>query len=311
CLYLAMDVFDFHDLYNNLIYKPFIEFTNDAGASTFRVSVNSILLLVSLFFVFRYLNKAIHSLWQQNRYNQFLKKTKRETIHKDEINLSLGNSIINFLIWTIYAIIIIVTLHILTGSLSIIAGGFSAGVGLALKDILNNFIYGIQLMSGRLRVGDYIECDGIRGKVESISYQTTTIQTMDGALMAFTNSTLFNENFKNLTKNNSYELVVIPVGVAYGSDVNVVREKLTEALKSLYRKDHYGREVIDRKRGITVAFSDFGDSSVDLVVKQYVLVEERIPYIAAAKELIYNTLNENGIEIPFPQRDVYIKQNVK
>ena len=103
CLYLAMDVFDFHDLYNSLIYKPFVEITNDAGASTFRVSVHSILLLLNLFFIFRYLNKAIHSIWQQNRYNQYLKKTNRETIHKDEINLSLDNSIINFLVWTIYA----------------------------------------------------------------------------------------------------------------------------------------------------------------------------------------------------------------
>ena len=73
-------------------------------------------------------------------------------------------------------------------------------------------------------------------------------------------------------------------------------------------KDKFGRNVVDAKRGISVAFDNFGDSSIEIALKQYVLVEERYGYIARAKELIYNTLNENGINIPFPQRDVHIVQ---
>ena len=306
CLYLAMDVFDFHDLYNSLIYKPFVEITNDAGASTFRVSVHAILLLLNLFFIFRYINKAIHSIWQQNRYNQYLKKTQRETIHKDEINLSLGNSIINFLVWTIYAIIIILTLHIPTGSLSIIAGGFSAGVGLALKDILNNFIYGIQLMSGRLKVGDWIECDGIRGRVSSINYQTTQVDTIYNTTVSFLNATLFSKNFTNLTKGNPYEFLKIVVGVAYGTDVQKVREVLEEAMQVMCTKDALGRDVVDPQHGIYVRVGDFGESSVNIAVKQYILASEQIPYVDKAKEVIYNALNENGITIPFPQRDIHV-----
>ena len=306
CLYLAMDVFDFHDLYNSLIYKPFVEITNDAGASTFRVSVHSILLLLNLFFIFRYLNKAIHSIWQQNRYNQYLKKTNRETIHKDEINLSLGNSIINFLVWTIYAIVIILTLHIPTGSLSIIAGGFSAGVGLALKDILNNFIYGIQLMSGRLKVGDWIECDGIRGRVSSINYQTTQVDTIYNTTVSFLNATLFAKNFTNLTKGNPYEFLKIVVGVAYGTDVQKVRDVLEEAMQVMCTKDDLGRDIVDPQHGVYVRVSDFGDSSVNIAVKQYILASEQIPYVDKAKEVIYNALNENGITIPFPQRDIHV-----
>ena len=306
CLYLAMDVFDFHDLYNNLIYKPFVEITNDAGVNNFRVSVYSILLLLNLFFVFRYLNKAIHSIWQQNRYNQFLKKTQRETIHKDEINLSLGNSIINFLVWTIYAIIIILTLHIPTGSLSIIAGGFSAGVGLALKDIINNFIYGIQLMSGRLKVGDWIECDGIRGRVSNINYQTTQVDTINNTTVSFLNATLFAKNFTNLTKGNPYEFLKIVVGVAYGTDVQKVREVLENAMQVMRTKDDLGRDIVDPQRGVYVRVSDFGESSINIAVKQYILASEQIPYVDKAKEVIYNALNENGITIPFPQRDIHV-----
>jgi small-conductance mechanosensitive channel len=176
-----------------------------------------------------------------------------------------------------------------------------------MKDILNNFIYGIQLMSGRLRVGDYIECDGIRGKVTSISYQTTQIQTVEDTLIAFTNTTLFNKNFKNLTRGSAYEYVKVSVGVPYGTDMDKLRTILLEASQALMTKDKYGRNIVDPKRGINVAFDDFGESSVDVALKQYVLVEERYGFLARAKELLYNTLNENGIEIPFPQRDIHMK----
>ena len=214
---------------------------------------------------------------------------------------------ISILVWGTFAIISIILLKIPMGALSIVAAGLATGIGLALKDILNNFIYGIQLMSGRLRVGDFIECDGVRGKVESISYQSTQITTLEGAVMAFTNTTLFNKNFKNLTRNNSYEYIKIGVGVGYGTPVEKVRALLEEALGKLQRKDRFGRFVMDPDRKLTVVLDGFGDSSVDLAIKQYVLVEEEYAYIAAAKEIIYNTLSENGIEIPFPQRDIHVK----
>jgi small-conductance mechanosensitive channel len=306
CLHLAMDVFDFKDLYESIYYKPFIQLTNEEGVATFRVSFYSIILLIDLFFVFRYANHAIHAIWQQTRYARFLKKTKRTTIHKDEINLSLGNSIINVMVWLIYILVIILTLHIPTGSLSLVAGGFSAGIGLALKDILNNFIYGIQLMSGRLKVGDWIECDGIRGKVTSINYQSTQIETATGAEMSFLNATLFSKNFSNLTRTHAYELVKIDVGVAYGTDVKYVRHILEEATKALLTKDAFGRDIVDPKRGVSVVFGEFDDSAVTITLKQWVLVAERAGYIDRAKEVIYETLNENGIEIPFPQCDVHL-----
>lgn len=306
CLYWAMDVFDFEDLFNNLMFNPFVQFINSEGVTTFRISVHNIILLVNLFFIFRYANRAIHAIWQQSRYNSYLKKTRRETIHKDEINLSLGNSIISFSVWTIYAVVIIVMLKIPTGSLSIVAGGFSAGIGLALKDILNNFVYGIQLMSGRLKIGDWIECDGVRGKVSNINYQTTQVETINNTTVSFLNSTLFAKNFTNLTNGNPYELLKIIVGVAYGTDVQHVREVLENAMQVMRTKDDLGRDVVEPQHGIYVRFGDFNESTVDIAVKQYILASEQIPYVEKAKEVIYNALKENGIHIPFPQRDIHV-----
>ena len=311
CLNLAMNVFDFDDLYENLFNNPFIQFTDNDGESVFRISLYSIILLSSLFFVFRYLNHAIHSIWQQNRYAKYLKKTQRKTIHKDEVNLSLGNSIISFIIWVIYAVIVVLTLHIPTGSLSLVAGGFSAGVGLALKDIINNFIYGIQLMSGRLKIGDWIECDGIRGKVTNINYQTTQVETVNNTTVSFLNASLFAKNFTNLTKGNPYELLKLSVGVAYGTDVQHVREVIENAMQVMRTKDTLGRDIVEPNKGIYVRIAEFGDSAVEIMVKQYVLASEHIPYTDKAKEVIYNALNENGITIPFPQRDIHVIMNAK
>ena len=75
-------------------------------------------------------------------------------------------------------------------------------------------------------------------------------------------------------------------------------------------QEFYGRPLIDRKKGITVTFADFGDSSVDLSVKQMVLVQEKYRFISEAKEIIYNTLNANGINIPFPQRDIHVIEDM-
>ena len=142
----------------------------------------------------------------------------------------------------------------------------------------------------------------------SISYQTTQIDTLEDTLIAFTNTTLFNKNFKNLTRGSDYEYTKVAVGVSYGTDVEKVRALLLEASKQLLTKDKYGRNLVDPKRGISVSVDSFSDSSIDIAMKQYVLVEERFGYMSRARELIYNTLNANGIEIPFPQRDVHIKQ---
>ena len=300
CVSWALNIFEFDNLYRTIFEEPFFR------QGEFRVSVYSILFLTGMFFVFRYLNKAVHTLWQTYKYHRFMRKHNRKDVRNNEINLALGNSLISVFIWFVYVDLFILTLRIPTGSLGLIAGGLSAGIGLALKDIINNFIYGIQLMGGRLRVGDWIDCDGIRGKVVDINYQTTLVETLFGTQVAFLNSALFGKNFTNLTRNNAYELTIIKVGVAYGTDFQKVREALEKGLEVLMTKDAYGRDIVEPTYGHYIRFDDFGDSSVNVAVRQYVLVSEQIEYRYQCKELIYKILAENGITIPFPQRDVHM-----
>jgi len=303
CLGMAGNVFDLQSVIKEFFYKPLVTIDNVIHLSLFKV-----VLVSSLYFVFKYLAYALKAFNRVWRTRSKARKSGNRRLRETDLNFNLINNIISLLCWGLYIIIAFLILKIPTSAITIVSTGLATGIGFAMKDVLNNFFYGVQLMSGRLRVGDVIECGGIRGTVESMSYQSTQIVATDGSIMAFPNASLFSQNFKNLTRNHSYELMKIPVGVKYGTDVEKVRELIIEAITDLQAEDNWGRNLIDRSRGIDVRFSDFGDNSVNLEVVLFTTVESHYTFAAKAKEAIYNVLNENNIEIPFPQRDVYIKQ---
>ena len=264
-----------------------------------QLSLAKIVAVASQYFIFRYLNYLIKALY--HKYH------KSKVVVNGKPNFTLANNIIGICVWGLYAIISIRLLKIPSTAISVISAGLATGVGFAMKDLLENFFYGISLMTGRVRVGDFIECDGIRGKVDSITYQSTQIVTADGCVIAFLNSSLFSKNFKNITKNHSYEMVKVPVGVAYGVNVDEVRTMLIDAVKQLQGKQADGRDIISSKQPISVVFDEFGDNSVNLFVTYWVLVEQKFVMTGRIKEAIYNTLNAHNIEIPFPQRDLHIR----
>ena len=301
CVFMAGGVFDLSSVAVDYFYRPIINVKNVIHLSMFKFAV-----VVSLFFIFRYIAYATKAFYRVVRTRSAIRKLEEGVVFKEsDINFNLADNLISLITWGLYVIISFLMLRIPTKALTVVATGLATGFGFAMKDVLNNFFYGVQLMSGRLRVGDVIECDGIRGTVDNMSYQTTSIVANDGSVIAFPNSTLFAKNFKNLTRNNSYEMVKIPVGVAYGSEVEKVREVIVNALQPLCTRDKYGRAIVEPKYGIIVRLADFGESSVNLDVIQFVTVESRYTYAAKAKEMIYNALNENGIQIPFLQVDIH------
>jgi small-conductance mechanosensitive channel len=295
-IYWAASIFEMSAICRKIFFYVFL---NKPGL--IQLSLYKICLVLELFFLFRYLNYAIKSFYRM------LKKRWNKTSLKEPGNITLANNIISFIVWGIYVISSLVILEVPGSGISIIMAGLATGLGFAMKDLLENFVYGVILMTGRLRVGDYVECDGVQGKVDSINYQSTQIVTLEGSVITFQNAALFSKNFKNLTRNHGYVMVKVPVGVAYGTNVVKVREMLVQGMQPLLVKNAAGKNIVDIKQGVSVAFNDFGDSSVDLFVIFWVLVEEKAVFVAKVKEMIYNTLNKNHVEIPFPQRDVYVR----
>lgn len=291
-IYWAADVFDMTAVCVKAFHYNFID-----QEGVIQVSLQKLCIAAACFFMFRYVNYLLRSLYQFYKLHHS---------KDDNHNFTLANNVIGILVWGTYFIYMLVILRVPKSGISIVTAGLATGLGFAMKDLLENFFYGISLMAGRVRVGDYIECDGITGQVDSITYQSTQIITADGSLIAFLNSALFSKNFKNLTRGNLYILLKVPVGVAYGSNVQEVRNMLVDAISSLNYESSDGHDVINPEKPVSVAFSGFGDNSVDLNVLAWVLVSERATINARIQETIYDTLNANKVEIPFPQRDVRI-----
>lgn len=295
CIYIATDIFDLTAMCKDIFFTNFLDIEDLCQLSLFKLVV-----VLEFYFIFRFISYLFRSVYKHW-------KLKNKQVHEIErSNITLVNNLISIVVWSIYFIFILFLLQVPKSGISIVTAGLATGLGFAMRDMINNFFYGITLMTGRVRVGDFIECDGVRGKVESITYQSTQLITLDGCVVAFLNSTLFTKTFKNLTRNHGYELVKLPVGVAYGTDVEKVRKILEEKL-SLLRSEKTGvKPNVDPSKQISVYFNDFGDSSVNLYAVMWILVENKFVIVSRAKELIYNALNENNIVIPFPQRDLHI-----
>ena len=283
-IYWAADVFNLSDTTWKIFSNYYI---NEDG---FRASIITIALAAILYFLFAYLNKTIMALL----YIHF-----ENTDHKTAATrFVMAKNVIQVVVWGIWLLIVLGLFKVNNTWLVVVSGGLSTGIGFAMKDIIENIYYGISLMTGRIKVGDLIECDGIRGSVSSINYTSTMVNTTDGSVIAFQNSQLFTKNYKNLTRNHGYELDVIVIGVAYGSNAAQVKALLTETVSKL--------DCRDKKKDINVVFSNFGADSIDFKVLVWVPVMTRTYADGEIKEAIYNCLNENNIEIPFPQRDIHI-----
>lgn len=283
-IYWAADVFNLSDTTWKIFSNYYI---NEDG---FRASIITIALAAILYFLFAYLNKTIMALL----YIHF-----ENTDHKTAATrFVMAKNVIQVVVWGIWLLIVLGLFKVNNTWFVVVSGGLSTGIGFAMKDIIENIYYGISLMTGRIKVGDLIECDGIRGSVSSINYTSTMVNTTDGSVIAFQNSQLFTKNYKNLTRNHGYELDVIVIGVAYGSNAAQVKALLTDTVSKL--------DCRDKKKDVNVVFSNFGADSIDFKVLVWVPVLTRTYADGEIKEAIYNSLNENNIEIPFPQRDIHI-----
>ena len=285
-IYWAADVFNMSDTTWEIFNKDYIKTSN------FTASLFSISEVACLYFLFNYINITSVDFMRHH----FEKADPASAASK----IVMFKNVMQVIIWGIWLMIALNVFQVGKSWLLAIFAGLSTGLGFASKDILENIYYGISLMMGRVKVGDYIICDGTRGKVSSISYTSTMLEATDGSVIAFQNSQLFSKNYKNMTKNHGYELDILEVGIAYGSNVKEVKQILIDALMKL--------ACIYQDKGVKVLLKSFDDSCITLRIVVWVNVLTQAIDDATIMECIYDTLNDHNIEIPFPQREITIKQ---
>ena len=286
-IYWAADVFNLSDLCWKIFRTYFIDLSN------LKLSILTLAMVVTLWFFFSYVNRTILQLMRMHFENK-----DPETAASREV---MGKNVLQVIVWGGWFLISMGILNVSMEWLLVVTGGLSTGIGFASKDIIENIYYGISLMTGRIKVGDLIQVDDTTGRVTSISYTSTIIEALTGEVITFQNSQLFTKNYKNLTRNHGYVLQIIPFGVAYGSNLAQVKQLVEDATNALKLED------TDPEKPIITRVSELGDSSVNF--KLFVWTDALMRNVVTSQILatIYDTLNQNNIEIPFPQHDVHIK----
>lgn len=211
--------------------------------------------------------------------------------------------IVRYVLLFLGLLIILQTAGIDLSTLTVLAGALGIGIGFGLQHITNNFVSGIIILFERpIKVGDRIEVGNTHGKVTNISARATTIITNDNLSIIVPNSEFMQSRVINWSHSDYKVRFRIPVSVAYGSDI----DKVTELLLEAGREDSH----VLKDPPPTIRLKEFGDNGIhfELLVWTTSYMHRRGKFFSDLNIGIIKKFNQHGIQIPFPQRDVYIKQ---
>jgi potassium-dependent mechanosensitive channel len=255
-------------------------------------SIISVLILIGLFWGLVLLIKTLTNLLKNN----ILLRT----------SMSRGSQEVIFII-TQYGLLFFGTIILLQiwglnlSSLTILGSAFGVGIGFGFQDIAKNFASGLVLLFERsVQVGDFIEVNGYKGIVERVGARSIVLRTLDRISIIVPNSSLLAGEVINWTHESSISRLHLPVGVAYGSDTEVVKSLLLEAAAT-------HPEVL-RHPAPQVLFDGFGDSSLDF--KLLIWISEPSHQIIIKSDLYFkieHLLRDRNIEVPFPHRDIQFR----
>ncbi|HSP46116.1 MAG TPA: mechanosensitive ion channel domain-containing protein [Chthoniobacterales bacterium] len=259
-------------------------------------------ITLSLIQVFLLIALLIAVFWISSRTKRFL---FNRFLVKSGLDRSLQYAIaqiVSNLVLVIGIFVVLENTGIHLAALTVFAGAVGVGIGFGLQNITSNFISGLVILAERpITIGDRVEVAGVVGQVQEIRARSTVILTNDNIAMIVPNSKFIDSPVTNWTYSDRRVRFRLPIGVAYGSDVNKVRDALIAAGRS-------NSHVLEDP-GPSVFLTKFGDSSLnfELVVWSSEMSHRPSRFKSDLNFAIEEKLREAGIEIPFPQRDLHIR----
>lgn len=273
------------DIWGSIL--DFLNFTLIPISNEIGITVGLILLLILAFIVTNVLLRAIRVFFT------------RKMEEADKLKFI---SVFKFFRYLVYVVVVVVTLSTAGIDITILLTASAAlfvGLGLALQELFQDVIGGLFIIIDKsVLVGDVVEMEGRVGRVIDIKLRTTRLLTRDDKIMVIPNHKFTSEIVLNFTQNHRTTRELVRVGVAYGSDTELVRKILVECVQ-----DQPG---ITKKPAPFVLFEDFGDSALIFSVNFFVTDSFVDPKIKSqVRYKIDRRFRESGITIPFPQRDVH------
>jgi small-conductance mechanosensitive channel len=268
----------------------------NAPLPAIKLSLLQIFLLVAL---------LVAVFWISSRTKRFLFNRLLAQSGLDRSLQYAISQVISNIVLVVGIFIVLENTGIHLGALTVFAGAVGVGVGFGLQNIASNFISGLVILAERpITIGDRVEVAGIVGRVEQIRARSTVILTSDNIAMIVPNSKFIDSPVTNWHYSDPRVRFRLPVGVAYGSDVNKVREALIAAARE------HSATLSDPEP--TAYLEKFGDSTIDfeLVAWSQEMSYKPRRFKSDLNYLIYKHLSAAGIEIPNPQRDLHIRDGV-
>ena len=243
----------------------------------------------------------------------FVSQIDKRILTRFDIDIPHRYTIKLFLFYFLISILFLFTLYFIRVPLTVftlVGGALALGIGFGAKNIMNNLLCGIVIVSEHpIRVGDLIEVNELLGVVENIGFRATSIRSLDNTHILVPNSIILEHNILNWTLSDKVIRSKIKVSVSYGSPVQKVRDLLLKAAH-----DHKNVLTYDKNQSPIVFFDDFGDSGLIFELNYWIVVRRPIDLKKIASDLrfeIKRLFKEEGIHIPFSQRDIHIKEPVR
>lgn len=248
---------------------------------------------------------AILILWIGFKLTKILKRSIIKLLDRRKADPSLKGFLSSFLDVLLKVLIIIMAMDVIgikATSFIAILGAMGLAVGMALQGTLQNFAGGVILLLLKpFAVNDYIECGSYKGYVKDIRIFHTIIRPFNGRTIIVPNSELATKSLINHTKEPQIRLDIV-ASVAYGTDLDKAKEVLREVVNA-------NPLILKEPQAPTIAISELGESSVDISLWLWVKTEDYWTLWKQIREEIYKAFYEKGVEIPFPQIDVHVKNS--
>ena len=259
------------------------------------LTIWSLIYLIIILFLLVYATSKLKNLI----INRFLLKSKFDV----GVKIAVA-SIIRYLILGVGFIVVLQTAGINLSSITVLFGALGVGIGFGLQNITNNFVSGLIILFERpIKVGDRIEVAGISGDVVNISMRATTIVTNDNISIIVPNSEFVSSTVINWSHTDKNVRFNFPVGVSYGEDPENIKKFLIEVAGE--------NSGVLKNPPPDVLFSEYADSSMIFTLRVWTTAYISKPGVLKSQlyYTIFKKFKEHGVEIPFPQRDVHIKNN--